>query len=40
MLALILFFIAGAILGIVGLRLMSRWEANGDHRPTIFRHHS
>ena len=40
MLALILFFIAGVILGILGLRLMSRWEARRDHRPTIFRHHS
>ena len=40
MLTLILFFIAGALLGIVGLRLMSRWEDHGDHLPTIFRHHS
>jgi hypothetical protein len=40
MLALILFFIAGTILGVIGLRLMSRWEASSDHRPTIFRHHS
>ena len=40
MLALILFFIAGAILGIVGLRLMSRWEASHHRLPTNFRHHS
>jgi hypothetical protein len=40
MLALILFFIAGVILGIIGLRLMSRWEAHRGHWPTIFRHHS
>ena len=40
MLALTLFFIAGALLGIVGLRLLSRWEARREHRPTIFWHHS
>jgi hypothetical protein len=40
MLALTLFFIAGVLLGIVGLRLMSRWEARRDQRPRIFRHHS
>ncbi|HEU5099445.1 MAG TPA: hypothetical protein VFU22_10530 [Roseiflexaceae bacterium] len=40
MLTLTLFFIAGALLGIVGLRLMARWEERGEHRPTIFRHHS
>lgn len=40
MLTLTLFFIAGVLLGIIGLRLMNRWEARRHHRPTIFRHHS
>ena len=42
MLALLLFFIAGILLGIVGLRLLNRWEKSGtSHRPnTFFRHHS
>ncbi|HJZ48429.1 MAG TPA: hypothetical protein VKE41_14730 [Roseiflexaceae bacterium] len=40
MLTLILFLIAGILLGIVGLRLMSRWESDHEHRPRIFRHHS
>jgi hypothetical protein len=42
MLTLILFFIAGAILGIIGLRLLTRWEQNStSKRPTTsFRHHS
>ena len=42
MLALFLFFIAGIVLGIVGLRLLTRWEQNSaSKRPTtIFKHHS
>jgi hypothetical protein len=42
MLALFLFFIAGIFLGIVGLRLLTRWEKHSaSKRPTtIFRHHS
>jgi hypothetical protein len=40
MLALTLFFVAGILLGLIGLRLLSRWEAQSDKRPTIFRHHS
>jgi hypothetical protein len=40
MLALTLFFIAGILLGFIGLRLLSRWETQADKRPTIFRHHS
>jgi hypothetical protein len=40
MLPLTLFFAAGILLGIIGLRLLSRWEAQSEKRPTIFRHHS
>jgi len=40
MLTLTLFFTAGILLGIIGLRLMSRWESDHEHRPGIFRHHS
>jgi hypothetical protein len=40
MLALTLFFAAGILLGVIGLRLLSRWEVQHDKRPTIFRHHS
>ena len=40
MLALTLFFAAGVILEVIGLRLLSRWEVKSDKRPTIFRHHS
>ena len=40
MLALTLFFAAGILLGVIGLRLLSRWEMQSDKRPTIFRHHS
>jgi hypothetical protein len=40
MLALTLFFVAGILLGFIGLRLLSRWEVKSDKRPTIFRHHS
>jgi hypothetical protein len=40
MLTLILFFVAGILLGVIGLRLLSRWETQSDKRPTIFRHHS
>jgi len=40
MLAITLFFIAGVLLGVIGLRLLSYWESRGEHRPTIFRHHS
>ena len=40
MLALTLFFAAGIVLGVLGLRLLSRWETKSDKRPTIFRHHS
>jgi len=41
MLAIIIFFIAGLVLGIIGLRLLNRWETHGTHEqpPTIFRHH-
>ena len=39
MLALTLFFVAGALLGIIGLRLLSRWDTQSEKRPTIFRHH-
>jgi hypothetical protein len=28
------------LLGIIGLRLLNRWESHSDERPTIFRHHS
>jgi hypothetical protein len=40
MLALTLFFVAGILLGFIGLRLLHRWEIQSDKRPTIFRHHS
>ena len=40
MLTLTLFFAAGILLGIIGLRLRSRWEIQSGKRPTIFRHHS
>jgi hypothetical protein len=40
MLALTLFFVAGILLGLLGLRLLSRWESHADEQPTIFRHHS
>jgi hypothetical protein len=40
MLALSLFFFAGILLGVIGLRLLQRWETQTDKRPTIFRHHS
>ena len=40
MLTVTLFFAAGILLGIIGLRLLSRWETQSDKRPTIFRHHS
>ncbi len=40
MLTLTLFFVAGILLGVVGLRLLRRWETHSDKRPTIFRHHS
>ena len=40
MLALALFFIAGILLGFVGLRLLSLWEISAEKRHTIFRHHS
>jgi hypothetical protein len=40
MLALALFFVAGILLGLVGLRLLNRWEVQADKRHTIFRHHS
>ena len=40
MIALTLFFVAGILLGFIGLRLLSRWETPTDKRPTIFRHHS
>jgi hypothetical protein len=40
MIALTLFFVAGILLGFIGLRLLSRWEIPADKRPTIFRHHS
>jgi len=40
MLALTLFFAAGILLGVIGLRLLQRWETPVDKRPTIFRHHS
>jgi hypothetical protein len=40
MLALTLFFVAGILLGLIGLRLLSRWETPSDKRRTIFRHHS
>ena len=40
MFALTLFFAAGILLGVIGLRLLNRWEIQSDKRPTIFRHHS
>jgi hypothetical protein len=40
MLTLTLFFAAGILLGVIGLRLLSRWEIQRDKRPTNFRHHS
>jgi hypothetical protein len=42
MIAMIIFFIAGVVLGIIGLRLLNRWEMRGgrEQPPTIFRHHS
>jgi hypothetical protein len=40
MFTLALFFTAGILLGVIGLRLLSRWEIQHDKRPTIFRHHS
>ena len=40
MIALSLFFVAGILLGYIGLRLLNRWEIPIDKRPTIFRHHS
>jgi hypothetical protein len=42
MLTIIIFFIAGLVLGIIGLRLLNRWETHDTHQnpPTIFRHHS
>jgi len=39
MLALTLFFIAGILLGFIGLRLLNRWEIQADKRPPIFRRH-
>lgn len=39
MFALTLFFVAGILLGYIGLRLLNRWEIPADKRPTIFRHH-
>ena len=39
MLTLTLFFAAGILLGVIGMRLLSRWEIHSDKRPTIFRHH-
>jgi hypothetical protein len=41
MLALTLFFVAGVLLGIIGLRLLNLWEKrDASKRPTMFRHHS
>ncbi len=40
MLAVTLFFVAGILLGVIGLRLFQIWETPTDKRPTIFRHHS
>jgi hypothetical protein len=40
MFTLMLFFAAGILLGVIGLRLLSRWESQSDKRPPIFRHHS
>ena len=40
MLTLSLLFCAGILLGIIGLRLLSRWEIQSDKQPKIFRHHS
>jgi len=39
MFALALFFVAGILLGYIGLRLLNRWETPTDKRPTTFRHH-
>jgi hypothetical protein len=42
MLTLVLFFVAGVVLAIIGLRLLARWEqSRPSERPrSIFRHHS
>lgn len=43
MLTLAIFFVAGILLGWIGLRLLNRWERRqaGENRPNnIFRHHS
>jgi hypothetical protein len=43
MLTTILFFIAGLVLGLLSLRLLSLWEprGSGERRSrNIFRHHS
>ena len=43
MLATIIFFVAGIVLGLIGLRLLSLWEARRGTPAgpdEIFRHHS
>ena len=43
MLALIIFFIAGMLLGLIGMRLLNIWEARNQshqHRSHLPRHHS
>lgn len=43
MLTTIIFFVAGIVLGLIGLRLLSAWEARGRSTAgpdEIFRHHS
>ena len=43
MLPIVIFFIAGILLGMIGLRLLNMWEAQHQHRPRHDhspRHHS
>ena len=42
MLSLIIFFIAGILLGLIGMRLLNIWEARGqaDQHHHLPRHHS
>jgi hypothetical protein len=43
MLAIVIFFVAGIVLGLIGLRLLDRWEGRplvGGHSDPIRRHHS
>jgi hypothetical protein len=42
MLALLIFFVLGLVLGAIGLRLLAMWEGHSLHKPRfdwLHRHH-